>query len=238
MSTALYDKALVEKIKNWTTTAKINVLGVNETSRLFEIIADTTDDEPVTLPMITLSRNRGFNIINDGTTKRALSYEGVAIDHKVYNKGTSEAYSTSPSIQAIPVSISYQLDVYTRYAEEADILVRNLIFNIINYPGFEIEIPNSNGFKHTARITLNDTVEDNSDIPERFVSGNFTRLSLVISVDDAYLWDVRELHDVAIDLILDDSNEPWEWNEDHTKVEKPDLSRREHITIPDPASLT
>ena len=91
---------------------------------------------------------------------------------------------------------------------------------------------------HTARITLNDTIDDNSDVPERFIIGNFTRLSLIITVDDAYLWDTRELHDVAIDLILDDSNEPWEWDEDGKKVIKPDLSKREHITIPEPSSLT
>lgn len=238
MSTAIYDKALLEKIKNWTSTTKLNVLGVNETTRLFEILGDTEDDKPITLPMITLSRNRGFNIINAGTTKRMMSYEGVSIDHTVYNEGTEDAYSTTKSVQAIPVSLSYQLDVYTRFAEEADILVRNLVFNIINYPSFEVEIPNSNGMVHTARITLNDTIDDNSDVPERFTIGNFTRLSLIITVDDAYLWDTRELHDVAIDLILDDSNEPWEWDEDGTKVIKPDLSKREHFTIPDPSSLT
>ena len=82
------------------------------------------------------------------------------------------------------------------------------------------------------------SIDDNSDVPERFIIGNFTRLSLIITVDDAYLWDTRELHDVAIDLILDDSNEPWEWNEDKTQVIKPDLSKRDHITIPDPSSLT
>ena len=38
---------------------------------------------------------------------------------------------------------------------------------------------------------LNDTIDDNSDVPERFTIGNFTRLSLIITVDDAYLWDTR-----------------------------------------------
>ena len=238
MSTSIYDKALLEKIEKWTSTTKLQVLGVNETTRLFEILGDTENDKAITLPMITISRNRGFNIINNGTTKRMMSYEGVSYDRNVYNQGTSDAYSTTSSIQAIPISLSYQLDVYTRYAKEADILIRNLVFNIINHPSFEVEIPNSNGQTHIARIMLNDTIEDNSDVPERFVIGNFTRLSLIITVDDAYLWDTRELHDVAIDLILDDSNEPWEWNEDKTQVIKPDLSDRIHITMPDPSSLT
>lgn len=45
--------------------------------------------------------------------------------------------------------------------------------------------------EHKSTIVLSDEVMDNSDIPERFVSGNFTRLSLNISIPDAYLWDVR-----------------------------------------------
>lgn len=238
MSTSLYDKALLEKIRSWTSTTKLQVLGVNETTRLFEVLGDTDNDESIKLPMITISRNRGFNIINSGTTKRMMSYEGVSFDHTVYNQGTDDAYSTTHSLGAIPISLPYQLDIYTRYAEEADILVRNLIFNIINYPSFEVEIPNSNGLKHVARLQLSDNVEDNSDVPERFVVGNFTRLSLIITVDDAYLWDVRELHDVAIDIILDDTSEPWVWNDEHTKVEFPDLSNSEHFKIPDPSSLT
>lgn len=237
MSTVLYDNALLNKLNSWTKTTKLHVLGVNETNRLFEVLGDTGNDEPIKLPMITISRNRGFTIINNGTTKRMMSYEGTSLNKKLYNAGTDKAYTTTSSLQGIPISLPYQLDIYTRYAEEADILVRNLIFNIINYPSFEVEIPNSGGQKHVARLELNETIEDNSDIPERFIAGNFTRLSLIITVNDAYLWDVRELHDVAIDLILDDSVESWKWDEEHNKVETPDISKLEHMKIPDPKTI-
>lgn len=237
MATYLYDEAIVEKIRKWTHTTKIQVLGVNETARLFEIIADENNDKPITLPLIAISRSRGYNIINSGTTKRMMSYEGVSFDKHLYNENTEKAYKTTDTITAIPVSISYQLDVYTNYAKEADILMRNLIFNLINYPAFEVEIPTSHT-KHVARITLNDTIEDNSDIPERFVAGNFTRLSVVFTVEDAYLWDVRELRDTTIDIILDSTNEPWVWNDEHTKVLFPDLSKEERFEFPDPLTLT
>lgn len=237
MATYLYDEALVNKIRGWTNTTKITVLGVNETSRLFEVIADENNDKPITLPLIALSRSRGYNIINDGTTKRPMSYDGVSFDKTTYNAGTEDAYTTTGSIMSIPVQISYQLDVYTNFAKEADILMRNLIFNFINYPGFEIEIPTAHK-KHVARVTVDNTVEDNSDIPERFVPGNFTRLSITLTVDDAYLWDVRELRDTTIDIILDSTNEPWVWNDTHTKVEYPDLSQEERFELPDPTTLT
>lgn len=236
MATYLYDEALLNKIRGWTHSTKMTVLGVNETSRLFEQLGDMKNDKPIELPLITISRARGYNIINSGTTKRMMSYEGTSYGKSVYNKGTEQAYTTTDTITAIPVSLSYQLDVYTRFAKEADILMRNLIFNLINYPTFEVEIPTAH-LKHTARITLNDVVEDNSDVPERFVVGNFTRLSILFTVDDAYLWDARELRDTNIDIILDSTNEPWVWNEEHTTVEFPDLSKEERFELPDPMTL-
>ena len=110
------------------------------------------------------------------------------------------------AIRAIPISISYQLDVYARYAKEADLLMRNLVFNIINYPGFTISIPKAN-LTHTARIVLGDSIDDNSNVPERFVEGNFTRLTANITVDNARLWDTRKLRNAEIEIVLDDTYE-------------------------------
>lgn len=223
MSLYLYDEAILEKIKGWTSSTKMTVLNLGDTERLFQQIADESNDSPITLPLITISRNRNFEIVADGTTKKPMSYNGASIETI-----TKDGYTATKSIMAIPVSIQYQLDVYTRYAKEADVLVRNLIFNLINYPAFEVEIPGAHK-KHTGRITLNSSISDNSDIPTRFIAGNFTRLTLDFSVDDAYLWDVRDLRDTSIDIIIDDSQEVYQWNEDHTKVLYPDLSKDTRI---------
>ena len=79
MSTYLYDEALVRKFKSWTHNSQIEIFGPNETSRVFETIADKTGDKPIKLPLIYIERDRGFNIINDGTTRRHLSYDGKDI---------------------------------------------------------------------------------------------------------------------------------------------------------------
>lgn len=195
MSTHLYDEALLDKIKGWTSSIELEVFGVDETSRLYEVIADNNEDKPIKLPLITISRSLGFNIRESGTTRNPRSYDGVTIEAND---------ETSTVINEIPISLSYQLDVYTRYAKEADILIRNLIFNIINYPSLSVTIPKTD-IEHTAVLTLNDTVTDNSSVPERFVSGNFTRLSLLVDIRDAHLFDTRELHNVEIDFRIDDS---------------------------------
>ena len=91
----------------------------------------------------------------------------------------------------MPISINYQIDIYTRYFAEADEYVRNFIFNIINYPTLNVSIPyNGIDYIHTSNIRMSGTVSDNSDISERLIEGQFTRFTISLVVDDAYLWSV------------------------------------------------
>jgi len=272
MATYLYDEALVKKIKHWIQSTNVHVYGSNETQNLFEVIADESNDSPIELPIITIRRDRGYNIIDGGTTKRPLSYDGFDIadqdfdsydealdfcnthgldeeviypksywintlvkDQYEYHKFETYAQAAEycekndiprteihtvdwshyyikssdihpkyvTAIRAIPISISYQLDVYARYAKEADLLMRNLVFNIINYPAFTISIPKAN-LTHTARLVLGDVISDNSDIPERFIEGNMTRLTASLTVDNARLWDTRQLRTAELEVIFDD----------------------------------
>lgn len=70
--------------------------------------------------------------------------------------------------------------------------MRNILFNLINFPQLVVYIEyNGEKIEFHSAVTINGEVEDTSDISERMVSGQFTRLSLQISVDDAYLWDFR-----------------------------------------------
>ena len=156
------------------------VLSPSESTRLFQIKADQGDDRPLTLPMVAISRDSDIEIIS--TAKRALTYDGGHIDADI---------EQSELLNAIPIKLSYQLDVYTRYFTEADEYIRNFIFNFINYPNLSIEIPYNNSMVvHDSTVLLESTVSDNSDIPERLVPGQFTRMTLKLTIDDAYLFSV------------------------------------------------
>lgn len=197
MSAYLYDEALVQKFKNWTSSSKTQVYGPSETRRLYEIMADSTTDSDIKLPIIAISRDLGYEIINSGTTRRPLSYSGIT---RSYDEETSSA----KIVNAIPISITYRIDVYTRLAEEADILMRNLVFNIVNYPAMTIQVPDAE-LNHTARISFgSNTITDNSNMPERFIEGNLSVLSATISIEDAYLWDVRQHRNAEIEIRIDD----------------------------------
>lgn len=181
MAVTLYDNALLQKLHKWTAGTEMQLTGVNDTRKLFERTLDQNNDKPIQLPLIALSRNGGYVILNKN--KRPISFSGNTLI-----KGPK----ASATLNAIPIGIAYQLDIYCRNIEEADEYARNLVFNIINYPKLTIEIPYEDcGLIHDANIRLVSDVEDNSDIPERLISGQFSRFTLGLEIDDAYLWDVR-----------------------------------------------
>lgn len=194
MAVSYYDKALITKFKKWTKSTNVHIYGPDDTQRLFEIISDTNNDSPLTLPIIGIRRNGGYTILN--YNKRPLTYDGIM---------TKSTCKKSVTLNAIPISIDYQIDVYTRYLSEADEFMRNIIYNVVNYPTLEIIIPyNKEDIIHYSNMRIsNNEVEDNSSIPERLISGQFSRLTLNLNIDDAYLWDVRIRDNIYIDANID-----------------------------------
>ena len=193
----LYDESLLQKLKYWIGDNNIHILGPNDTRRLWEITADIENDNPVSLPLITLRRSGGYTI--NVKQKRPITYDG-------YTRGAT--LEKSVQLNAIPITVDYQIDVYTRYLNEADEFTRNLIFNIINYPTLTVQIPYENmGLTHHAQIRITSEVEDNSDIPERLIPGQFTRMTIGIDIDDAYLWDVRVRNNVNLSISMQDGEE-------------------------------
>lgn len=181
MSVRLYDDAIINKLKKWTKDTEVTVLAPNEVKELFSVVADKNNDNPISLPLIALSRPGGFTVLE--TTARPLGYAGLTL---------AASRDGAKNLRAIPISIPYQLDVYTRYQEDADEYVRNLVYNIINYPRLEVNIPYyDENIIHHSNIKMVGDVEDTSSIPERHVAGQFTRMSIALVVDDAYLFDIK-----------------------------------------------
>ena len=180
MAVRYYDEALTEKIKSWVKDPNMKILKPSESTRLFQLRADQLDDKPFTLPLIAISRDNDFEIVS--TAKKPITYDG---GHLAANCEKSEL------LNGIQIRLSYQLDIYCKYFAEADEYTRNFIFNIINYPNLHIEIPyNNTNLVHDSTLMLDSTVSDNSDIPERLISGQFTRMSIKMTIDDAYLFSV------------------------------------------------
>lgn len=178
MSVGLYDEAIIEKIKSWSTDPNLVILGVNESSDLFRWKSDTTDDKPIQLPLISLSRDSNMSVTLK--SKRPLSYRGLTF---------VAANGKACHLNAVPIKLSYQIDIFTRYQSTADEYVREFVFQLINHPRCTIEIPYNNcDLKYDFFPKLSGEVEDNSDIPQRLIHGSFVRYTIKINVDDAYLF--------------------------------------------------
>lgn len=191
MSLKLYDDALLNKFQKWTQGTQTTLTGVNQTSRLFSKVIDEKKDKELTLPLIALSRPGGFQI--EDKYKQPKSYNGLTF---------AQNAQQGAKVNIIRISIPYQIDVYTRYQEEADEYIRNIVFNIINYPKVQVQLPYEKlESVHDSNIRLASEVEDNSDIPERLAPGQFTRYTLQINIDDAYLFDVRLKDNLSISEI-------------------------------------
>jgi hypothetical protein len=168
----------------------MKVLSPNDTQTLYKIVSDESNDSPIELPMIVVRRNNGFNILSKG--KQPLSFDGATL---------YATHEKARQLNAIPISIPYQIDVYTRYQNECDEYIRNLVFNIINFPKLDVTVPYRNENRvHHSNIRLQEHVADNSDIPERLVPGQFVRMTLDIFVDDAYLFDVRDREVYSLEI--------------------------------------
>lgn len=192
MSVYLYDEALVSKVKYWTEKTNLHVYGVDEVRDLFQVIADENSDKPIQLPILTITRPKGYSIIN--SNKKPTTYNGLRV---------IQGEDTASMLAQVPINIQYQFDVYTRFQKEADMYMRNLVFNIINYPTLKVIIPYRDiNFSHNGTIRISSDVMDTSNISARMFNGQFTRMSLTVNIDDAYLWDLR----VANNLSIEDTN--------------------------------
>ena len=193
MSIGLYDTALLNKLKRWTANTSAVVTAPEETRRLFEWKADTTNDKPIQLPLIAIRRGRDIGLTS--YLKQPRTFDGVYLEANE---------SKIVSLNNIPINISYQIDIYTRYQQEADEYLRNFIFNIVNYPLLSITVPyNGVNFDHESSIRLTGSAQDNSEIPERLIAGQFTRYTIPIQIDDAYLWSVPVRDNLTLETELE-----------------------------------
>jgi len=187
MAIRFYDKALVEKIQKWIADPNLRILKPNETTRLFQTLADLGDDKPIQLPVISIQRDPTINVTIP--TKRPMTFNGVKISD--YTGDELPDKINIMHLDAIPIEINYQIDIYTRKYEEGDEYIRNFIFNFVNYPRMTVTIPyNGANIEHVCYTRLNSTVSDNSDVPNKLFPDQFTRWTMNIRIDDAYLFSV------------------------------------------------
>lgn len=185
MAINYYDEAITQKIKGWLAdSSKLRVLSPDESSRLFQLAAEDSNDKPLKLPIIAISRNKDIEI--ESAIKQSRSFDGLTI-----LSNTKDA--TTVHLNVIPIKTTYQLDIYTKKKIEADEYVRQYLFKLINNPKIIIEIP-YNGYvvQHTANLRVLNTVSDTSDIPTHVFPGQFYKWTIQLELHDGFLFSIPQ----------------------------------------------
>jgi len=201
MAIRFYDEAVVKKISNilLVDKRKLHVLKPSEVSRLWKITVDENNDEPIEMPLIGISRDPSISL--SANHRRPLSCDGVTL---VSDSGTVI------QMDVIPFEVTYQIDIYTEEFEKGDNYVRELIFNLINYPKMLVEIPyNGANIKHTCYLEVDPAITDNSDIPEKKFPDQFTRWTIRCRLIDGYYFSlpaVTSAELVGVDLTIKGEN--------------------------------
>ena len=206
MSISLYDEAIYNKIHAWVPDNRMRVLKVDETAQLFRMAADIRNDKPLTLPLVSILRKSEINL--GRATKSNLTYDGLHLNNEDVTDPDNE--SKTLQLNAIPVDVSYQIDVYTRDYYEGDEFIRELAFKLMNNPKLVIEIPynkaklpEGKAITHTAYIKLVGSIVDNSDIAEKRFADQFTRWTIQFKLDSAYMFNIPERKNYTIDANAD-----------------------------------
>lgn len=232
MSVTLYDRMVKDKIAGWIIDPNMVVLGPDETAELFKHQADIKNDHPIQLPLIAISRGRDIEL--DITAKRPLTHMGMT-----FNADDDCA----DHLNAVPIRISYQLDIYTRFQAEAQEYARNFIFNIINHPSMELSIPyNGSNLSYISYMSLLSPLSDNSDIAQRLIPGQFTRLTLHFNLNDAQLFSynhktIPKITQIEISPVLKyvlelDIEDDVEWKaEIKSRLNKPKATNKVSVKI-------
>lgn len=201
MSMSLYDEAVTKLIVNRVKDRDIRVFRPEETAELFRVKADMNKDKPITLPMITISRDNTIDILE--TAKNPRTFDGFKLQ-----KEQDEDILMS----VIPIRLQYQLDVYCKKQSECENYIREFIFLLINNPMLKFFIPyNGVDFKQSCHIRMAPEIVDNTDTEDRLLyKGQFTKMSLTFEIDDAFLYSIPIKKNAIIDglqvQLINDNN--------------------------------
>lgn len=217
MAISYYDEAVTQKIKGWLAdSSKLRVLSPDESTRLIQLQAEDTADQPLKLPLIAISRNKDLEI--SSTIKQNKSFDGLIIGKDATNAATIH-------LNVIPVKTTYQIDFYTKKRIEADEYIRQYLFKLINNPQIIIEIPYNNYIiKHTANLRVLDTISDTSDISTHIFPGQFYKWTMQLELQDGFLFSIPRKQNwriIGVDVTLADkiSDPDWEVLEDEILFE-------------------
>ena len=152
MAIAYYDKAIIEKLSNWTKNTQITITSPNETKRLFETIADKNNDKPIKLPLLALTRNLGYNV--SVTAKKPLTFNGMTLDATMPKSLITKLLVTVSLKSSLPVKSQSILKISAKSYNPCTNIITLSDLPAIIMPPYTVQ-PTINRIARIENISLN-----------------------------------------------------------------------------------
>lgn len=186
MSVYFYDKAIIDRIQKVIDDKNIHII---PPEKMFTKSKDENDNPD--LPAISLFRP-SFSL---STLHKTIT--GYRVGYAERDELQNKIFTT----KSLPITIQYQLDVWTKTREQNDELVRELLWFFTLYPQHRIEIAYQDYSRYvTFNCFLGDEITDNSEIGEFENRGQYYRQTFNLTVDEAQLFLVVPVPYVSFDV--------------------------------------
>ncbi|WP_304393362.1 hypothetical protein [uncultured Clostridium sp.] len=199
VSVYAYDLAVVNDFRARFKQPPVSYSDVNSNvvmagpDQAFQVLGQM-DNDKIVMPFISVQRlNWQLNL------DRQMSQTFIG-DKIIIQNPENPLERLEVRAQVIPITINYQLDVWTKDRITNDALVRELLWYYHLRPTLLVNVLHGLNMKHTFNIMFNSEVEDNSDIHNQNNRGNIVRSTLSFFTEDAYLWKAHHQPIVGIDV--------------------------------------
>lgn len=194
MSAYLYDKAIVDDLRRVCGDDRITITPVDN---VYNVIPRIQDDK-FKLPLITLTRTNWS--IKSLHNNHSAKFEG-ALSEIAYNPKYEDL--DIKRVQFVDMYLSYAIDVWTRTRAENDEIVRELYWYYLISPTLQVTVPYDLNFNHVFTLSIDEDIEDNSDIAQHAAKGEMFRQTINIYTDDARLWKSSSRGPTYVDISFD-----------------------------------
>ena len=199
VSVYAYDLAVVNDLRARFRQPPVSYSDINsnvvmaEPDQVFSILGEM-DGDKIVMPFISLQR-LSWQLNLDRQMSQTFIGDKILMQNPDNPLDRLEVRA-----QVIPITVNWQMDVWTRDRITNDALVRELLWYYHLRPTLLVKVLHGLNMMHTFNIMFNSEIEDNSDIHNANNKGNIVRSTLTFYSEDCYLWKAHHQPVVGIDV--------------------------------------
>lgn len=197
MSLFDFDKALFQKIR-----CVYDEVIFGSPDEAFKINASMHGGR-VVMPFVSVWRLSNFDISRP-------TYNDPRVRDGAHIRFGSGVEAPVRHARALPVTLYYQIDVYSNKRTTCDGIAAELALFMMEYPWVDVRTPVdgiTKGLLQQHAVTLNDSISDNTSISDFEDTGRIYRLTLDATIPEALIYRIDRTNAKLVEKVLVDIKE-------------------------------